>query len=252
MSTPAKQRDAYRAQLARWARALAMGREEEVYGGLAEGSTPEQVRLFVEGNGDKRQNVLRKQLAFLAESFDDLDELLLSYAQERPLAADDTGTNDGERFLRWLEKTRKLTPERRDYVACQRARHAVENEARRNRRGHLRFQELWSLADSLVAELETNPGLRLHLNPIRVGSRFATRVLLNPQTSPPVDVLFFAVRRNISTAVLNRRAKALVEKLAQHSPCTLAEWAWRSAAPDREELAGLCRDLAMMGLVAFS
>src|SRR5262249_54586785 len=161
-----------------WAQALAAARHEAVQGALAEGSLPLQVQMFTAGNRAKRLDKLQKHLRFLVDAFNDLDQLLLAYFRESPLAAHYTLPTDAERFLEWLEDTHTLTPEQHDYVHCQRARHAVEDEGRKNRRGHLRFQELWSVADRLAAELDTNPGLLIYLNPIRAWSRFTTRVLL--------------------------------------------------------------------------
>jgi hypothetical protein len=243
--------DTYSEQLARWAQALAAARHEAVHGALAEGSLPLQVQMFTAGNRAKRLEKLQKHLRFLVDAFNDLDQLLLAYCRESPLAAYFTLSTDGERFLEWLEGTHTLTPEQQDYVRCQRARHAVEDEGRRNRRGHLRFQELWSVADRLAAELDTNSGLLIHLNPIRAWSRFATRVLLDEESLPPADVLFFAVRNEISTAVLEPQARGLLGELASLSPCHLDDWARRSTLADQGELGEFCRDLAEMGLVAF-
>jgi hypothetical protein len=114
--------DVYRDQLTRWARALAAARDEAVQNVLAPGSTPEQVRMFVEDNVGKRLEKLQKQLEFTAAAFDAFDELLRSYTSAFPLTAYATAESDGERFLDWLERTGRLTPEQRDHVACQRAR----------------------------------------------------------------------------------------------------------------------------------
>src|SRR5262249_13575273 len=243
--------DTYSEQLTRWAQALAAAQHEAVHGALAERSLPLQVQMFTAGNRAKRLDKLQKHLRFLAGAFNDLDQLLLAYFREIPLAAYYTLSTDGERFLEWLDSARALTPEQQDYLLCQRARHAVEDEGRRNRCGHLRFQELWSVAGPLAAELDTNPGLLIYLNPIRAWSRFATRVLLDDERSPPADVLFFAVRNEISTAVLEPPARGFLGDLASLSPCHLDDWARRSTLADREELGTCCRDLAEMGLVAF-
>jgi hypothetical protein len=146
----------------------------------------------------------------------------------------------------------ELTPEQRDYVVCQRARHAVEDEARANRLGHVRFQELRSVADRLAAELDSNRRLRVHLNPIRAWALFMTPALLDEDASLPAAVLLFAVGNSISTAVLEPTGRSLVQELAACGPCTLDEWADRSWQADRDTLVEFCRDLAGMGLVAFA
>jgi hypothetical protein len=76
--------------------------------------------------------------------------------------------------------------------------------------------------------------------------------LLGGQAAPPADVLFFPVREGITTAVLGEAVRALVEELAAISPLTLGEWAAFSTHAGRKELKAFCRDLAGVGLVAFS
>ena len=100
------------------------------------------MEIFVHNNRAKRREKLHTQLAFVAEVFDNFDDLVTAFAGDSPLAAYYTTTTDADRFLHWLERAHPLTGEQRDCVACQRARHAVEREARENRPGHLRFQEL--------------------------------------------------------------------------------------------------------------
>jgi hypothetical protein len=244
--------EGYADRLARWARALAAGEPDAVRDALADGSSPSQVEMFVEGNFDKRCQLLAKQLEFVAAAFDDLEELLHEYLHAVPMAADATGASDADRFLAWLERTQQPTPEQRDYLACQRARHAVEFAARTNRHAHLRFQELWSVAGRLSEELGTNPGLRVHLNPLRVWSRFETPALLGGAAAPPADVLFFAVRSSVSTAVLDAGGQELVRALEAGGPCALDEWAALCPQVGEDGVASVARDLAAMGLVAFS
>ncbi|MBX9788104.1 MAG: hypothetical protein K2Y37_04255 [Pirellulales bacterium] len=242
----------YAEQLRRYARALAAGRADDVSAALAEGSSPAHVMLFTEGNRAKRHEKLRAQLEFVAVAFTGFENLLAAYLRDRPPAASDTGAGDADRFLEWLGKTCGLTPEQHDYVACQRARHAVEAEAFRNRAGHVRFQELWATAQRRAAALDTDAGLRVHLNPIRAWSRFATAALLHTERVLPADVLFFAVGTEICTAVLEPKGRERIEELASYGPCTLNQWAGRTRHADGGELVELCRDLAEMGLVAFS
>ena len=244
--------DPCRQQLARWAQALAAGRKEELEDALVEGGASAGMAIFLHDNRAKRREKLHTQLEFVAEAVDNFDDLVTAFAREFPLEAYYSTTTDADRFLHWLERAHPLTDEQRDCVACQRARHAVEREARKNRPGHLRFQELWSMADQLAAELDTNPSLTIHLNPIRVWTRLATSAFLDEDTSPPADALFFPVGGDIRTAVLEPAGQALVRELGSGAPCTLEEWTCRSRDGGREELAAFCRDLAEMGLVAFS
>lgn len=240
----------YPEQLRRWAQALVAGRADDLGAALAEGSSPAHVTLFTESNRTKRDEKLRMQLDFVAGAFADFGNLLAAYLGEEPPAAGDP-TADAARFLGWVERTCDPTPEQRDHVACQRARHAVEAEARRDRIGHLRFQELWSGTAGRADEIDRVPGLRVLLNPIRVWSRFTTPALVDDDVALPADVLFFAAGDAIRTAALEPHGRALVEELASCGPCTLDEWAGLSRHADREGLVDLCRDLAEMGLVAF-
>ena len=242
----------YRDEIRCWVPALAgFQATTGVCDALAPGSSPIGLKLFAEGNLKKRREKLQTQLESVADAFDDLEDLVSAYIRNVPPAAYDTTTSDGERFLSWLERTGDLTPRQRDYVSCQQARLAVEAAARADRPGHRRFQELWSLTPQLAAELDTDPGLRAYLNPIRAWSRFTTTTLLDDDATLPADVLFFATGDEIRTAILEPHGRALVEELASCGPRTLDEWAGRSQHADREELVSLYRDLAEMGLVAF-
>jgi hypothetical protein len=243
---------AYRDELRRWVPALAgFQATTGVCDALAPGSSPLGLKLFAEGNLRKRRAALQAQLEFVAEAFDDLENLVSAYVRSVPPVAYNVTASDGERFLLWLERTGELTPRQRDYVACQQARLAVEAAARANRRGHLHFQELWNLSPQLAATLDTAPGLQVRLNPSCAWSRFTTTALLDDDATLPADVLFFAAGEEIRTAVLEAQGRARVEYLAAHGPSTLDEWAALSRHDDRRKLVDLCRDLAEMGLVAF-
>lgn len=250
MTRPTTEADGYREQLARWARALAAARVEEVEGALAAGSSRADVLRFAETNRVKRTNKLRSHLGFLIDILDGFDDLLNSYMLAQPLRPCEPPSDDALRFLGWLAANHPLTPEQGDYVACQRAWDEIEAQGRARRRAHVRFQELWSVAGELAKDLDTNTGLHVHLNPLRARSRFATAALLGEE-EPPADVLFFAAGNGVGTAILEPAAWELVEQLAARSPCTLAEWGGFGRHADAEYLTALCRDLAEMGLVAF-
>jgi hypothetical protein len=251
------QQETYREQLVRLARSLAWARDEEVRADLAPGTAPELVTMFTEGNRDKRFEKIQKQVEFVGDAFDTLDELISDFVVSTAPAAYDTGVDDGEQFLRWLETAHRPTAEQRDYIACQRARHAVEDVARRNRILHIHFQELLSTAESLGAELETNRTLRIHLNPVRAWSQFETRTLLDDGAELPAVVLFYAVGNDVRTALLEPEGIARVREFEEAGDGTLESWWARnrwSGNPvgSSAELAEFCRDLAGIGLVAFS
>jgi hypothetical protein len=248
MTKQAAEQDAYRTQLRRWARALARG--EVVHDGLAPGTSAEQVWLFVEGNLDKRHDMLAKLLTFLAGAFDGFDDLLDKYIATVPLAAQFTGSGDADGFLAWLERRGGLAPEQHDLVACQRARFAILETARRDRRVHVRFQKRLARTERCMGRLESGAPVRLHLNPIRVWTRFTTRTLVDEETTLPADLVFFAVRDGIRTAVVEPAGWALLGELAASGPCTPDQWRARSAPARRTDLAAWARDLAEMGLLA--
>lgn len=241
----------YRDQIQRCAQTMALGYAEDVRPFLANGMTVEQVKLFTDGNLDKRLGKILDQVDLLKASFDNLSDLVDEYILEVPLAAYDTGSSDGDRFLRWLKLTHVTTLEQQDHITCQLARHEVENVARKNRLGHVRFQELRSLTDRLTADLSTNPKLRIHLNPIRTWGTFQTNVLLDVEAAAPADVLFFANGQQIRTSVFEDAGKYFVETLASHGPFTLTDWMRLDRSISRSDLIEFCLDAAEMGLVAF-
>lgn len=252
-AAPSPTEPSYRDQLTGWIQALAAARDELVQPALDEGSSTAQVRLFLESNRAGRREKLLAHLDFLAPAFHDFDDRIDAYLRERPLAAYDSIAADAERWLGWIEDRGELSPEQRDYLACQWARLAVEAAARRDRAGHRRFQQLWSATAGRVADLGVDRRLRLHLNPIRAPARFRTPALLEEGATVPADVLCFAVREEIATVVLEPAAWTQLEELSACGPCSFDLWAGQ-CGPDeseqREELIALARDLAELGLVA--
>ena len=98
---------------------------------LEEGSSLANVRMFIESDRAARQQKLLAHLDFIVPAFDDFQGLLDTYARECPLAAYHSIAADAERWLGWVESRMDLSPEQRDYLACQRARLAVETVVRR-------------------------------------------------------------------------------------------------------------------------
>jgi hypothetical protein len=251
MTHATRRNNAYAEQLTRYARALATAQNAMVFDDLEEGEHQTGLGIFVSANVSKRLDRLRLRLQYLAENLDDRDALLTAFVREVPLTPYSTLSGDADHFLGWLEGYRELTPEQRDHVACQHAHFAVEAIGRNNRLGHVRFQELLSVAHQLAPELETDLGLRIYLNPIRAWSRLVTKAMLDEETSPPVDALFYAVRDEVKTAVLDPVGRALVDELSSHGPCSLDDWANLTEHADFAELVGFCCDLCERGIVAF-
>lgn len=241
----------YREQIQRCAHAMSLGYAEDVRPFLADGMKVDWVRLFTDGNLDKRFEKVLDQVGLLQSAFDNLEELLTEYIHEVPLAAYDTGCSDGDRFLQWINLTHVTNPEQQDHLACQLARHEVEHVARLNRLAHIRFQELRSMTNRLTDDLQTNPKLRIHLNPIRTWATFQTQRLLDEEAKAPADVLLFADSHQIRVSAFDAAGKSIVETLASHGPFTLTEWKRLDRSTSRSDLIEFCLDAAEMGLVAF-
>jgi hypothetical protein len=258
MTPETEKQETYHEQLARLAQSLAGGREREIFEELSSPAWQSRLTLFAEENREKRFEKLSDQVEFVSPAFGDFEQLLVAYVHAVPLAAYDTGARDGERFLQWVQRTQPLIPEQRDYVACQRARHAIEEAARENRQGHLRFQELLGVAEDLATDLETNPTLRIRLNPIRVWCRFETPILLKGDTTTPADILFYPVENSIRAAILEPLAIERLRPLCRFGSLTVDEWLYEfdhlavEERPDRTALIALCRELIENGIIALA
>ena len=241
----------YRDQIQRCAQAMTLGHNEDVRPFLARGVRVEQVKLFTDGNLDKRFEKVLDQIGLLKAAFEHLEDLIDEYIHEVPLAAYDTGCSDGDRFLRWLRLSRITTPEQQDYITCQLARHEVEAVARKNRLGHVRFQELWSTVTTLRHDLNSNSNLRILLNPIRTWAIFQTNALLGDDAETPADVLFFACGSQIRTSVFADIGQQYLKTLASHGPLTLKDWQRLDRSVSECGLIEFCLDAAEIGLLAF-
>jgi hypothetical protein len=241
----------YAEQIRRCAQALALAKNDRVTGDLAGGHTLGMVKMFTDGNLDKRYSKLVAECEFLKEEFDDLDDIIVEYVKTIPLTAYDTGCTDADRFLTHLESTRSLTPEQKDFIACQKGRYALEVQALETRLQHVRFQEMLSMAETLAPEWGTNPKLQIYLNPLRAWGTFQTTVLLEEDDETPANVLFYPVGADTRTAVLDEDGLAVVRFLETRSRAKLNDRAWKETGLNREERIEICRDLAGIGLAAF-
>ena len=214
---------AYQQTLKETARAMASARVSGVSSLLDPRDSVDRVKMFIEGNYEKRIEKLLSQAALLEDVVSDLEDRVIAYVQELPLAAYDTGCTDGDRFLQWLDESNELTDEQTDYLVCQRARLQLEDVARSNRLGHVRFQELWSLKDSLLGELDESTRLNVHLNPIRCSVVFRTTALLDEDDITPAEVVVFACRNDMRTAVFQAEGIAISEALERlpHLPSAI-------------------------------
>ena len=246
----------YRNQIAKLAGCLACGAVDELRDELEDPQAFDRMVAFVDGNFAKRIDWLKRAVEFVAPVFDDWDALLEEYVNEEHLVATGANADDADAFLSWLQITQNLSPKQQDYVNCERARNAAEAQALANRLQHVRFQELASLATEFAELLVTDPKaaetLVIQVNPIRVWTRMLTAELLGNSSELPTDVLFFASGGGINTAELSPEARDLVVDLCERAPCTLESWSCVNPFIEREQLAEMCRQLAQLGLIAFS
>jgi hypothetical protein len=242
--------EAYREQIRHYAQTMALGRTDAAAQGLEAGMVADRVGMFTDGNLYKRYEKLQNACELLADGLDELQDLVKQYIKEVPLAAYDTGNSDAERFLIWLDKHAELNDEQKDYVRCQRSRHAVEFVAMKQRLAHVRFQELLSMNELLVPELETNARLTVHLNPVHVWSRFETKALLGDDDASPATVLFYPVGNDIRTAVIEPECEQLIHMLEQHGVMRVKDLKKLLPQSEHPALFNLLRDLADMGMVA--
>jgi hypothetical protein len=245
--------DAYRKQLDKYAESLAIARNEKVVSDLKAGHTADMLKLFTDGNLDKRFNKVKDQVEFVMEFFDEdeFEEMIVKYVKTLPLLAYDTGISDGERFLDWLPEQMDLTEEQKDAVRCQQARHRIEDVARENRIAHIHFQEQMTVADQLLDDFGDDERLRIQVNPICVRTTFETRALLDEETEVPAIVQFYPVKSDIRTALLEDDGLALIDRLHELGPSSIEDLqAAMSFKLSREELLDLCRELVEIKLAA--
>lgn len=250
MTNPVTSED-YAEQIKRCAQALSIAKNDLVLSDLANGHTAERLKMFTDGNLDKRYQKLVDQFEFMADEFDDLDEMIVDYVKTLPLTAYDTGCTDAERFLNQLERARELTPEQKDHVACQRGRYALEFLAIEHRMEHVRFQELAGMAETLAPEWGVNPDLWVHLNPLRVWAEFQTTALLDEDDEVPATVIFYPVLDDIRTAVLEEEGLTVVRFLETRQRSRMDDPDWEETGLSPESPVEICRDLAEIGLAAF-
>ena len=241
----------YRAQLTECSRSFTVGRSNGIDRFLTGADPRRLLEMFTDGNRYKRFLKLKDQFEELDAAFDNLDDLIDRYIRRVPLAAYETGSSDGEKFLQWITVTTRPTAEQQDVIACQQCRYSVETTAERHRLDHLRFQEIWASVRRFSAELETNPALWIHLNPIHSWTRFHTRALLDDEADLPACVVFFPVASDIRTAVLEASAEALARDLELFGPCRLDDLLAGDNPTVRREVIDICLDMADIGLVAF-
>jgi hypothetical protein len=247
---------AYREQIAEYARCLATGSIDALRDAIEGDDCFDRMIAFIDGAYNKRADWLQSAVEFVAPAFDNLAELIDDYVNTAPPAAVGANVDDADAFLAWLEETQTLSPRQADFVACQRARHAVESQALGDRMAYLWYQEVASLAsrfaDELYSQEEAAHRLTIHVNPIHAWVRMQTTELLDQPTALPVEVVFFAVDEGIHTADFSTAAADLVRELHLRGPITFENWRRENSSINPIELKTLIVTLARLGLVAFT
>ncbi|MEZ5951619.1 MAG: hypothetical protein R3C12_20885 [Planctomycetaceae bacterium] len=138
---------AYREMIQQVARAMAGNNVEGAVAYLSPEFTARHVELFVDGNFEKRIDVLLRLMPLVSEDedFEDFESLAEEFADTVPVTAYEGSSEECDAMLAWMQETLDLTPAQQDTVNCQRARYAVEFLARRKRAEHIRFQEQVSI-----------------------------------------------------------------------------------------------------------
>ena len=252
MKSPMHTMDEYRTQITRFTHALARAQHGDILKGMNLAGGTARVKLFTDGNLDKRFLKLKDLLEYAADGFEDLDDRIARFVQTMPLQPYDSNCSDSERFLDWLSAEYTLTDGERDCVTCQRSRNAVEQLAEENRLAHVRFQEICSVSPGLAPAWGTEGVVRLHPNPIHVAATFHTRELLDEEDDVPASVMFFPVGNEVRTAVLEEEGRRIAAALKNAGPLRFDDLAAVEPSLDRETLVEVSRDLAEVGLAAFA
>lgn len=243
---------AYREMIQQVARAMAGNNVEGAVAYLSPEFTARHVELFVDGNFEKRVDVLLRLMPLVSEDddFEDFESLAEEFADTVPVAAYEGSSEECDAMLAWMQETLELTPSQRDTVNCQRARYAVEFLARRKRAEHVRFQEQVSVASSLARDLPRRESLRLVVNPIHVWTDFVSRKYLETTAPVPRDVLTWADDREVRTSTFEPAGRAYFESLLACQPCSFAEWTAMNLDADPDELLEFIGTLVSLRLVA--
>ncbi len=246
----------YRNQIDKCTRAFAIAKNDVVLANVADERPAFVVKMFTDGNLDKRFLKLKDHFEESEEVLDNLENRLVEFVKTVPLQAYDTGSSDAISFLNWLCNRDDLSMEQLDHVALHRTRFEVEERAIEDRLGHVRFQEVHSQSERMLEMWGDDDSLVLMLNPIRATATFQTREFIDDEDDPPIEAVFFPVANDIHTVILEDEGVQLFERLIE-KPCSFSELLddWSSTSFDvyggREEIISAGVDLVEAGLAAF-
>jgi len=252
--SPAAAELQYRDMIEKVARAIAENRTDDVVPYLNPKFQAKHVEMFVDGNYDKRIDVLIRLMPFVSEDedFENFEDLAIEFADSKPVKAYEGSSEECDAMLEWLEQTQNLTPEQEDTIACQRARYQVEYLARDHRGEHIRFQELVTVADELLPQLGEGDALTIHVNPVRCWSYLRSSKYLEEGEQPPVSALYYADDDEVRTAMFEPAGQNLIERLCDIAPCKFDRWAVIADDVERDELVEFAKGLTALRLIAFS
>ncbi|WP_339745804.1 hypothetical protein [uncultured Rubinisphaera sp.] len=244
----------YRDMIQKVARAIAQNRTDDVLPYLGKKYEAKHVEMFIDGNYDKRIDVLIRLMPFVSEDedFENFEELAMQFADSKQVRSYEGSTEECDAMLEWLEETQNLTLEQQDTVACQRARYEVEHQARANRSKHIRFQELVTVAVELLDQLGENDELTIHVNPAVSWSYLKSKKYLDEDENPPVSALYYADDDEVRTAMFEPAGQNLLDRLIDLAPCHFSQWAALADEIDPTELKEFAKGLTQLHLIAFS
>lgn len=248
MHKPVSSREAYADQLVACTQAMVVADSAKVERFLSPAEGPKYVKLFAEGNFEKRLEKLQNGVYLLFEAREDLESFVREYIKTVPLPAYATGITDGEQFLNWFEKRVDLTPVERDVISCHHLRHQVELAGRENRLAHVQFQSLREeSADKAVVLDEAD---WLWLNPAVAWGVFETTHFLGEDVEVPSKVVSYAFNNEVRTSVVSEVGERVLRTVGQNRGISVRELEAEGICEEIDELKEALSDFIEIGLVS--
>ncbi|HVX16030.1 MAG TPA: hypothetical protein VHC22_32900 [Pirellulales bacterium] len=189
----------------RWCARLAVGQMRDLPAEIVEHSADDVGRYLQVGWGERRR-LLTQELALVALAFDDFPTLVDRYLCTVAKTAQAAQSTDQQRFLRWLTRTRRLTPQQRDFIAYQQAEYRCLGQVRARRAAHVAFQRLRRRIPEVGADVSV-----WHLNPVRTWLRWH---MPGDDTSlGPCDLVFFPVGDRVENVRVSRQERRWLRAL---------------------------------------
>ena len=152
-----------------------------------------------------------------------------------------------EKTLNGLDRCCRLIPTHQGVVAAERARLQIQQVLQMRRARFQRFQQMRRSQKSFH-----EPSSYLYLNPVCRWIRISEEAVSQQQECLSGSVLFFLADGDVHGLRMNLEGQVLINELADYQPCTILDWAQLSSLADLQQLERLVRELADIGLVAWS